>query len=71
MKEATTLQEAEKYFATHQEQIDNAPHPTFGGKSLNEYITWMWDHAGVTGKLKAYRAVCEALSHPRDADSHR
>ena len=43
------------------EKLAGMPHPKFDDSNLLGWIDWMWDHSGVSGKLKTARAVYKAL----------
>jgi len=62
-REAAKIEEAEAWITDHRDELASCPHPRgFEGQSLIDSINWMWGNAGVSGKLRTYKAARIALA---------
>lgn len=60
--DAAKIEAASIWIGENREALDALPHPRgFDGLSFLDYLRWMFDNSGVTGKLKASRAAYKAL----------
>ena len=42
-------------------RLDNMNHPRISGKTMHDYVTWMFRYAGTAGKIRACRIIEEAV----------
>ena len=52
------VEAALEHLAEKEEALTSKPHPKgWEGKTLLDYVNWMMDHAGLTGKLQVARII--------------
>lgn len=51
--------EAKAVLAANPALLTDKPHPSFAGKTLRDYVEWMFAHAGATGN----RHACNIVKH--------
>jgi hypothetical protein len=62
-KDAAKIDEGKDLVNRHVEELKALPHPrAFAGKTMLDYVHWMFAHAGRAGQLRAIKEVRAALA---------
>lgn len=56
-RDAMVIGEAKVKFEANPEMFTNKPHPSFTGKTMRDYVEWMFRNAGTSGKLRVSKLI--------------